>query len=66
MWHRIIQSWREILGWILIIFVTLHGISVLGGIPLYETVERANAIRLFDLTTAVLALVWLWANKRKV
>ena len=62
MWHKVLQSWREILGWLMIALFTFFSGRAIEELSTSE-VPKANISFLITLTLLVLA--WLWLNKKK-
>jgi hypothetical protein len=64
MWRKILQSWREILGWLMIAVFLFLCIANISNIPKYDP-QLAEIKRFSYLTVTLLVLGWLWLNKKK-
>jgi len=64
MWRKILQNWREIVGWVVIVWLAVRLINF--GNFNYADSYRTNEQATFEALAiwATLVLVWLWINRK--
>jgi len=63
MWGKIAKNWREILGWIVIVFFAYMYLFEINSFDLLSGRSRAFE---FLIVTTVFILAWLKLNKKKI